>query len=193
LTCAAFPGGSLKPDNYDSLVCPSASDGHTRRKEKQSARTVWPKTLRAKRYKKRRHETREDFSGKEKYMRFAASRCWEMTTVGPAQPKEKRLPSYTVRKRFSCANSDSEYSACLSGLFRKKLSGYHIAWGKVQHSFLSEHQTKFKRLLARHADISDPIFDDSGLLRQTCYIKHDIVVTGPKPFRLPPYRYSAAK
>jgi hypothetical protein len=45
------------------------------------------------------------------------------------------------------------------------------------------------RLLARHTDI----FDDSGPLRQTRFIKHDIVVTDPKPFRLPPYRYSAAK
>jgi hypothetical protein len=32
-----------------------------------------------------------------------------------------------------------------------------------------------------------------GPLRQTRFIKHDIVVTDPKPFRLPPYRYSAAK
>jgi hypothetical protein len=44
-------------------------------------------------------------------------------------------------------------------------------------------------LLARHADI----FDDSGSLRQTRFIKHDIVVTDPKPFRVPPYRYSATK
>jgi hypothetical protein len=57
--------------------------GRTRRKEKQSARTMQPKTLRAKGYKKRRRETREDFSRKEKYMRFAASRRYEMTTQNP--------------------------------------------------------------------------------------------------------------
>jgi hypothetical protein len=32
-----------------------------------------------------------------------------------------------------------------------------------------------------------------GPLRQTRFIKHDIVATDPKPFRLPPYQYSTAK
>jgi hypothetical protein len=50
---------------------PPRQMGRTRRKEKQSARTVRPKTLREKGNKKRRRETREDFSRKEKYMRFA--------------------------------------------------------------------------------------------------------------------------
>jgi hypothetical protein len=70
-----------------------------------------PKTLRAKGDKKRRHETREDCSRKEKYMRFAASRRWEMTTqspknkgqcssVGPAQPKRKLRPYLDAKKRF---------------------------------------------------------------------------------------------
>jgi hypothetical protein len=60
-------------------------------------------------------------------MRFVTSRRWEMTTqgpknkrqcssVGPAQPKGKRLQIYTLRKRVFRENSDSECSACLSGL-----------------------------------------------------------------------------
>jgi hypothetical protein len=59
----------------------------------------------------------------------------------------------------------------------------------VQHGLAAEPEAEFKRLLTRHADI----FDDSGHLRQTRFIKHDILVTDPKPFCLPPYRYSAAK
>jgi hypothetical protein len=100
--------------------------GRTRRKEKQSARTVRPKTLRAKGDKKKCRETREDFSRKEKYMRFAAPRRWEMTVQGPknkgqcslvspAQPKGKLRPIYTPRKRFP-RNSDIQWSAYPSGL-----------------------------------------------------------------------------
>jgi hypothetical protein len=37
------------------------------------------------------------------------------------------------------------------------------------------------------------VFDNSGPLRQTPVIKHDIVLTNFKPFRLPPYRHSATK
>jgi hypothetical protein len=60
---------------------PPRQMGRTRRKEKQSARTVRPKTLREKGNKKRRRETREDFSRKEKYMRFAHD---------DAKPEEQR-------------------------------------------------------------------------------------------------------
>jgi hypothetical protein len=77
----------------------------------------------------------------------------------------------------------------LSQAPRKKLPGHNIAWEKVQHGLPAEHQAEFRRLLARHADI----FDDSGPLQHTRFIKHDIVVTDSKPFRLPPYQYSAAK
>jgi hypothetical protein len=99
--------------------------GRTRRKEKQSARTVQPKTFRVKGDKKRHRETREDFSRKQKYMRFAATRRWKMTmegsrnkgqcsSVGPARSKGKLLP--TGRKGFCHAFCVSECSACPSGL-----------------------------------------------------------------------------
>jgi hypothetical protein len=85
--------------------------GRTRRKDKQSARTVQPKNLSAKGDKTRRLEIREDCSRKEKYMRFAASQTKEMTTqspwnkgqcssVGPAQQMGKFRQIDTPRKRF---------------------------------------------------------------------------------------------
>jgi hypothetical protein len=74
LTCAALPDGSLKRCNYASRARPSAPDGPHAPKRKESARTMRPKILRAEGDKKRRRETQEDFSRKEKYMRFAASR-----------------------------------------------------------------------------------------------------------------------
>jgi hypothetical protein len=40
----------------------------------------------------------------------------QCSSVGPAQPKRKRLPINTLKKRFSRAKSDSKCSACLSGL-----------------------------------------------------------------------------
>jgi hypothetical protein len=76
-----------------------------------------------------------------------------------------------------------------SQALRKKLPGHNITWEKMQHGFPAEHQAELKRLLARHADI----FYDSGPLQQTRFIKHDIVVTDLKPFRLQPYRYTAVK
>jgi SNF2 family DNA or RNA helicase len=63
--------------------------GRTRRKKKQSGRTVRLKTLRAKGNKKRRRETREDFSRKEKYMRRTKG---NVSSVGPAQLKGKLRP-----------------------------------------------------------------------------------------------------
>jgi hypothetical protein len=84
---------------------------------------------------------------------------------------------------------ESRRRVFLSQAPSKKLPVHNIAWEKVQHGLPAEHEAEFKRLLARQADI----FDDSGTLRQTRFIKHDIVVTEPKPFRLPIYRYSATK
>jgi hypothetical protein len=63
-----IPDRSLKLDNYASRARRPHQMGRTRRKEKQSARTVRPKTLHAKGYKKRRREIREDFSRKEMTM-----------------------------------------------------------------------------------------------------------------------------
>jgi hypothetical protein len=77
----------------------------------------------------------------------------------------------------------------LSQAPKKKLPGHNVVWEKVQHGLLAEYQAEFKKLLTTHADN----FDDSGSLRQIHFIKHDIVVTDPKPYHLPPYRYSAAK
>jgi hypothetical protein len=96
LTCAAFPDGSLKPGNYASRACPFAPD-----------RPHAPKTLRAKGDKKRRRETREDFSRKEKYMRFAASRTSRrrrqpvsLTSPGPSsgtRAARRRCPRSCLR------------------------------------------------------------------------------------------------
>jgi hypothetical protein len=101
--------------------------GRTRQKEKQSARTVRPKTLRAIGYKKRRREIRVDFSRKKKYNRFAASRRWKNGDVRPeelralfiSRPRAtegKTFPNLHAKKTVFCANSDSECSACLGGL-----------------------------------------------------------------------------
>jgi hypothetical protein len=61
--------------------------GRTRRKEKQSARPVRPKTLRAKGDKKRRRETREGFSRKKKVHAFRG-----VSALGndDAKPEEQR-------------------------------------------------------------------------------------------------------
>jgi hypothetical protein len=53
MMCAALPDDSLKPGNYASRARPSALNGPHAPKEKQSARTVRPKTLRAKGNKKK--------------------------------------------------------------------------------------------------------------------------------------------
>jgi hypothetical protein len=74
-----FPTAHLSPTTRPRAPAPPRQMGRTRRKEKPSARTVRPKTLRAKGDKKRRRETREDFSRKEKYI----PRRWEMTVQGP--------------------------------------------------------------------------------------------------------------
>jgi hypothetical protein len=97
--------------------------GCTCRKEKQSARTVQPKTFRAKGYKKRRRETREDFSRKEKHMRFAAFRRWKnddarleeqraMFVSRPRATKGKTSPKLHAKETVFCANSISECSPC---------------------------------------------------------------------------------
>jgi hypothetical protein len=44
-------------------------------------------------------------------------------------------------------------------------------------------------LLVRHPEI----FDGNGPLKQTRFATHDLQLTCEKPFRLPPYRYSAEK
>jgi hypothetical protein len=106
----------LRLRNYASRTRPSAPDGpHA------------PKTFRAKGDKKMRRETREDFSRKEKYMRFAASRCLEMTMQSPknkgkcfvSRPRAtKRKTAPNLHAHFSAfpRNSDSECSAYPSGL-----------------------------------------------------------------------------
>jgi hypothetical protein len=78
-----FPTAHLSPKTTPRAPAPPRQIVSKCREEKQSARTVRQKTLRAKGDKKRRHETREDFSRKEKYMRFAVPRRWEMTVQGP--------------------------------------------------------------------------------------------------------------
>jgi hypothetical protein len=59
----------------------------------------------------------------------------------------------------------------------------------VRYGFPETHRAELQDLLDRHPDV----FDDGGPLRQTPFIKHDIVLTNPKPFRLPSYRHSVAK
>jgi hypothetical protein len=61
--------------------------GRTRRKEKQSARTVRAKTLRAKSNKKRSRETREDFSRKRKVHTFGGDSALENDD---GRPEEQR-------------------------------------------------------------------------------------------------------
>jgi hypothetical protein len=72
---------------------------------------------------------------------------------------------------------------------RASVAQPRVEWGRVRHGFPEMHRAELQHLLDRHADV----FVDSGLLRQTPFIKHDIVLTGPKPFRLPPYRHSVTK
>jgi hypothetical protein len=57
--------------------------------------------------------------------------------------------------------------------------------GKSATRFPEMHRAELEHLLDRHVDV----FDDSGPLRQTPFIKHVPVLTDPKPFRLQPYRH----
>lgn len=47
-----------------------------------------------------------------------------------------------------------------------------IPWKEVQQGFPEQHQVELRELLQRHA----AVFDDSGLLRETKFIEHDIVL-----------------
>jgi hypothetical protein len=62
-------------------------------------------------------------------------------------------------------------------------------WRKFKHEVPKEHEGQFRELLGRHQDI----FDGNGPLKQTRFATHDLKLTCEKPFRLPPYRYSAEK
>jgi hypothetical protein len=100
LTCAALLDGSLKSDNYapppapprQMGPAPPRQMGRTRQKEKQSTRTVRPKIVRAKGYKKRRRETREDFSREEKYMHYRRPRATKGKTLPILTRKENGFP-----------------------------------------------------------------------------------------------------
>jgi hypothetical protein len=69
--------------------------GRTCRKEKQSDRTEQPKTLHAKSYKKRRRETREDFSRKRKVHPFRGVSALENDNVRP----EEESAMFVSRRR----------------------------------------------------------------------------------------------
>jgi hypothetical protein len=62
-------------------------------------------------------------------------------------------------------------------------------WRKFRHEFPKQHEREFRVLLGRHQEI----FDGNGPLKQTRFATHDLKLTCEKPFRLPPYRYSAKK
>jgi hypothetical protein len=109
----------LSPTTTSRAPASPRQMGRTCRKEKQSARTVRPKTRRAKYYKKGAAKPERTFLGKEKYMRFAASRCWKITIQGQrneGQYSIKGKTSLDGTQKFFSRDSDSECSACLSGL-----------------------------------------------------------------------------
>jgi hypothetical protein len=99
--------------------------GRTCRQEKHSPRTVRPKTLRAKSYKKRRRETREDFSRKRKLHAFRGISALENDDARPEEQRAMFVNSPRTirgktspdgRQRFFLRDSDSECSAYLSVL-----------------------------------------------------------------------------
>jgi hypothetical protein len=94
LTCAALLGGSLRPKTYATGPRPSAPlrrITYTYPEEKTIGSISAIVDVLRKSDKRRRRETRE---GKEKHMRFAATRCWEMTVKELENEKEKRLVGF---------------------------------------------------------------------------------------------------
>lgn len=57
----------------------------------------------------------------------------------------------------------------------------------IRHEFPEKHAEQFHELITRHASI----FDTGRPLRQIDFVEHRITLREPKPFRVPPYRYSA--
>jgi hypothetical protein len=114
----------LCPTTTPRTAAPPRQMGCKCRKEKQSDQTVRPKTLLTKGYKKGAAKPERTFLEKKstcvsqrlgdgKMTMQGPKNKGQCSSVGTAQPKEKLLPTYTQRKRFFHANSDS---ACLSGL-----------------------------------------------------------------------------
>jgi hypothetical protein len=116
LTCAALPDGSLKPGNYTSRV------------EKKNNRLgpYGRKLLVRKAIKKGAAKPERTFLekkstcvsrrlGARKWRRITGRTKGNVSSVGPAHPKGKLRPIDTPRKRFQ-KNSESEWSACPSGL-----------------------------------------------------------------------------
>jgi hypothetical protein len=62
---------------------------------------------------------------------------------------------------------------------RASVTQPRVEWERVRHGFFETHRADLHRLLDRHADV----FDDSSPLRQTPFIKYDIVLADLKPFR----------
>jgi hypothetical protein len=87
--CSTFPDGSLKPKNYATRALPSVPNGPYVDKGKTIGLDYEAEISSRKEVKKRRRETREDFSRKRKVHAFRGDSALERSPWKFPQRKEK--------------------------------------------------------------------------------------------------------